>query len=138
MLDVMASVGRDELLASFNGNGPAPADAIRRVETDAGIRFDSEYVRFLTETNGGEGFIGPSSYAILWRVEELLEMNVAYEVAEYAPGLFLFGSDGGGEAFGFDRKSGAIVSVPFVGMDPSLAKTIASRFDSFFEALAVS
>jgi hypothetical protein len=47
--------------------------------------------------NGGEGSVG-DTYVILWRIEELIEMSKAYDVAEYAPGLFLFGSDGGGEA----------------------------------------
>lgn len=126
----------EDLLGSFNRNGSVPRQSVEQVEAEAGFGFDPDYVSFLTETDGGEGHIGANSYVILWRVAELLEMNEAYEVAEYAPGLFLFGSDGGGEAYGFDRKSGRVVSVPFVGMDPSLATEIASGFRGFLEALA--
>jgi len=32
-------------------------------------------------------------------------MNEVYEVAKYAPGLILFGSDGGDEAFAFDFRT---------------------------------
>jgi hypothetical protein len=110
-------------------------DKVRLVESQAGVHFDDEYVSFLAENNGGEGLIGPNSYVILWRIEELLELNEAYEVVEYAPGLFLFGSDGGGDAYGFDVKSGAVVSVPFVGMDASLVNVIAPNFRGFLEAL---
>ena len=70
---------------------------------------------------------------ILWRVEELLEFNKAYEVADFAPGLMLFGSDGGAEAFAFDMRSASkpIVDVPFVGMQLGLARPVAANFREF-------
>ncbi len=127
---------RDRLLAKFNGNPPLDAAAIRQFETGSSFRLPDDYARFLQQANGGEGFVG-NAYVILWRVEELLEMNKAYQVAEYAPGLFLFGSDGGGEAFAFDTRSDAkpIVSVPFVGMELKLARPVASNFKAFLEEL---
>jgi len=127
---------RVQLLAKFNGNPPSDAAAIRRFETASGFRLPDGYAEFLQQTNGGEGFVG-NAYLILWRVEELLEMNKAYQVAEYAPGLFLFGSDGGGEAFAFDTRSDAkpIVTVPFVGMELKLARPVASDFQAFLEEL---
>jgi hypothetical protein len=86
-----------------------------------------------------EGFVG-NAYLILWRVGELLEMNKAYQVAQYAPGLFLFGSDGGCEAFAFKARSDAktIVSVPFVGMELRLARPLGSNFKAFLEELSNS
>ena len=126
----------DQLLAKFSGNPPSDAAAIRRFETESRFRLPDGYARFLQQTNGGEGFVG-NAYVILWRVEELLEMNKAYQVAEYAPGLFLFGSDGGGEAFAFDTRSDAkpIVTVPFVGMELKLARPVAPNFKAFLEEL---
>lgn len=126
----------DRVLAKFNGNPPSDAAAIRRFEVESGFRLPDGYARFLQQTNGGEGFVG-NAYLILWRVEELLEMNKAYQVAEYAPGLFLFGSDGGGEAFAFDTRSDAkpIVTIPFVGMELKLARPVASNFKAFLEEL---
>lgn len=127
---------RNLLLARFNGNPPADAEAIRRLEVESGLNLPVEYEGFLRQQNGGEGFIG-SAYAMLWRAEELVEMNKSYHVNEYAPGLLLFGSDGGGEAFGFDTRTDAkpIVSVPFVGMALNEARPVASNFNEFLEAL---
>jgi len=127
---------KERLLAKFNGNPRADEHLIRRFETESGFRLPEEYAQFLQHANGGEGFVG-NAYVILWRVEELLEMNKAYRVAELAPGLLLFGSDGGGEAFAFDTRSGAkrIVSVPFVGMELKLARAIAVDFKMFLEEL---
>ncbi len=88
----------------------------------------------MQEVDGGEGFVG-NAYLILWRAGELTEMNRAYQVTDYAPGLFLFGSDGGGEALAFDTRSEAkpIVSVPFVGMELKLARLVASNFKALLE-----
>lgn len=125
-------------LDKFNGNAPVQTADIEHFEEEAGFSLPAEYQLFLHNHDGGEGFIGPNAYVILWRLAELSEMNLAYEVDQYVPGLFFFGSDGGGEAFAFDRrtKEMSIVSVPFVGMELDLAQPIATTFGEFFNVLA--
>ncbi|SRR6266487_5605684 len=132
----MTSADKRKLLLKFNSKAPAGASSIRQFEMESGFRLPDDYAQFLQQTNGGEGFVG-NAYLILWRIEELLEMNKDYQVAEFAPGLFLFGSNGGGEAFAFDMRSDAmpIVSVPFVGMELSSIIPIAPDFKAFLEAL---
>jgi hypothetical protein len=132
----MTPAEKERLLAKFNGNPPADPSSIPRFESEAGCRLPEDYAEFLQEVDGGEGFVG-NAYAILWRVGELIEMNKAYQVADFAPGLFLFGSDGGGEAFAFDTRFGTwpIVSVPFVGMELKSARPVASNFKAFLEEL---
>ncbi len=133
---MITPMDKEKLLARFNGNPPANASSIRQVETDARLRLPEDYAQFLQQWDGGEGFIG-NAYLILWRAEELIELNKAYQVTDYAPGLFLFGSDGGGEAFAFDTRSEAkpIVSVPFVGIELSAVRSVASNFVAFLEEL---
>ena len=128
-----------ELLRRFQTTRPASSDEIEAFEHEAGITLPSEYREFLRFTDGGEGFIGPNSYAMLWRVDELLRFNKEYQADEYAPGLLLFGSSGGGEAFAFDlrpHRKQQIVSVPFIGMDLNEILPIAETFDGFLEHLA--
>lgn len=129
----------EELLRRFQTNRPAHDGDIDAFEHETGIKLPSQYREFLKLTGGGEGFIGSNSYAMLWKVEDLLRFNREYEVHEYAPGLLLFGSSGGGEAFAFDLRSGGtqpVVSVPFVGMDLSEIVHLADTFDGFLEHLA--
>ena len=131
--------GLKELFQRFQTTRTAGSDEIGAFEQEAAIALPSEYREFLRFTNGGEGFIGPNSYAMLWKINELLQFNKEYEVQKYAPGLLLFGSSGGGEAFAFDLRFGGnkpVVSVPFVGMDLSEALPIAETFDGFLEHLA--
>jgi hypothetical protein len=64
-------------------------------------------------------------------------MNQSYEVQKYVPGLLVFGSSGGGEAYGFDTRfpDWPIVQVPFVGMEWAVAEPMGSSFGEFLGQL---
>jgi hypothetical protein len=95
-----------------------------------------DFVQFFCENNGGEGFIG-SNYLIIWKADELVVFNAEYEVDLYAPGIFLFGSNGGGEGYGFDtrEKKMSIVRIPFIGMQISDAIPTAENLTDLFVQL---
>lgn len=119
-------------MGDFLPNPPATVEAVAKLERD----LPESYLQFLLRANGGEGFIG-EQYVVFWRVEELLDMNKGCEVDKYAPGLFLFGSNGAGEAFAFDLKNaGCFVMVPFIGMSMNDAVVTASTFDDLMEGRA--
>jgi hypothetical protein len=105
-------------------------------KVDWAQRLPSDYCNFLKESNGGEGFVG-NEYLILWKLDELERFNQEYEVGLYLPSVVLFGSNGGGEAYGFDTKAfpWQIVRVPFIGMSPELCKRVARSFSEFFANL---
>jgi hypothetical protein len=135
----MNGIRLKELLEHFQAGRPAEPDEIEAFERAAAISLPPEYREFLQYANGGEGFIGPNSYAMLWKIGEVLLFNREYQVHEYAPGLLLFASSGGGEAFAFDLRPGegqAVVSVPFVGVDLSEIWRLGETFDGFLEQLA--
>ena len=135
---LMTSQRLKDLLERFRTNTPASAEEIHAFEKGASMSLPVEYRDFLRISDGGEGFVGPAGYAMLWKVSELLPFNHEYEAAEYAPGLLLFGSNGGGEAFAFDLRfpDKPIVSVPFIGMDLTEALPVAKTFEGFLEYLA--
>jgi hypothetical protein len=120
----------------FNCNGPAQADQLAEAEAKLATTLPPDYRAFLLQSNGGEGLIGNLGYAVLWRVEELFPFNREYEANVYAPGLILFGSNGGGEAFAFDYRQGAprIVIVPFIGMSEADASPLADNFEDWLAA----
>ncbi len=66
--------------------------------------------------------------------------NEVYCVREFAPGLVLFGSNGGDTAYGFDtRREGLpIVDVPFIGMGFEEATLIGRSFVEFLAGLTGS
>src|SRR5690242_4867217 len=108
---------------------------IAESERKLGLKLPAEYVEFLKYSNGGEGFIGENAYVRLWPVEKLSEMNRSYEVVKDAPGLLIFGSNGGGEAYGFDMRvpQPPVVQVPFIGMAWDVAWAAGKSFDDFLK-----
>ena len=126
------------LLKGLTCRAGATAGAIAKGEEHLGVKLPSDYVEFLKLADGGEGFISKDAYLAVWGIEELPSMNQSYEVQRYAPGLLLFGSDGGGEAYAFDTRDPRwrIVQVPFVGMNHKSARYIATTFSAFLESLS--
>jgi SMI1 / KNR4 family (SUKH-1) len=131
----MTSASYKDLFAKFRANLPASPESIARCAT-AGFSPPADYVRFLLQLDGREGFIG-EHYVMLWSIERFIEMNTQTYFAEAAPGLVVFGSDGGGEAFAFDTRDAPppIVVAPHVGMEWDATIRMAPDFDSFLQHL---
>ena len=127
------------VFARFVANAPTSQEENQRVQTRLNFSLPDSYVALMLAANGGEGFVGESALT-LWKIEELIAKNDGYHVNEFAPGIFLFGSDGGGEAFGFDTRSEArkIVSIPFVAMEIDDARILAPDFEAFILLLLSS
>jgi hypothetical protein len=130
----LAGSGVANPFADGDLSGPAEPMLISELSLTLGIPDD--YLEFLALHNGGEGFVG-DNYLVLWAAEDLVTYNREYEVDTYAPGVFLFGSDGGGEAYGYDTLSDpkSIVRLPFIGMDRSNIEVVANRFSDFLNVL---
>lgn len=101
-----------------------------------GITLPKELLSFFRFTNGAEGIIG-NHYLVIWSIDELVQLNKTMSIEINAPGLLLFGSDGGGEAYGFDLRNNRqnIVRVPLIGLDWKYAKAIGDSFNDFLKKL---
>ncbi|MEO6048818.1 MAG: SMI1/KNR4 family protein [Candidatus Kapaibacterium sp.] len=83
---------------------------------ESGVKFPSAYLDLLRYSNGAEGLIDSEGYIILFRIDDLVEYNIGYGFPEYAPGLFMFATDGGDTAYAFDTSS---PKMPIVGVSLS-------------------
>ena len=124
------------LLGTFDLNPPSSISSVNTFTEVSGVCLPDSYIQFILHADGGEGFVG-SNYIVLWSIQELYEINKRYEVNRNAPGLLLFGSDGGGEAFAFDLRSTpySVVSVPFIVMETEAALSMGSSFEIFIEKM---
>jgi hypothetical protein len=120
------------LVFQLDTNPPASIASINEAEKQLGFVLPQDYKDFLLWSNGGEGFIG-ESYLSLRIIEELAHLNKEYAVDEFTPGLIIFGSDGGGEAYVFDTMELElpIVNVPFIPMDRGYSRKCSSTFSEF-------
>lgn len=90
-------------------NAPCPTKTVSQFQATIGFTLPKDYIEFVLHANGGSGPVGEYSHLVLWRVEDILPWNEGYSVSELAPGLVLFGSDGGDTAYAFLRWAVTIV-----------------------------
>ncbi len=67
-----------------------------------------------------------------------MEANRDYELADYVPGFFAFGGNGGGEMLAFDTRTSApwkIYAIPYIGNGESDALLVAESFEQFVEMI---
>src|SRR6476620_2231773 len=92
------------LTVGLEADSPGDPEALIRAAAVLKIVWPPDYAEFMAEHDGGEGSVG-DAYLSLWPAAELIDLNQSYRLADFAPDLVAFGSDGGGECFAFDRRS---------------------------------
>lgn len=127
----------NKLTDRFQKNSPAKKLEIDKLQKLLECELPKDYSNFMLSSNGGEGWIGENSYLMLWKIEEILELNSKYNVFDLAPGLLIFGSNGGIDAYAFDTRIEGIpiVDVPFIGMSLNEISYLGGTFEEFLESL---
>jgi hypothetical protein len=113
-----------------------PFFAVREPPPDLLAALPGDYIGVVREFGGREGFLGPV-YLRLYRLEELAEVNLAYDVPTYFPEGVVFGSDGCGNAFAFSRGQASVLEVPFIPLLTEYGKVCAASFTEFVEQSAI-
>jgi hypothetical protein len=129
----------DQWIAANSGPDSAGAtdQELDAAEAQPAITFPSDYRAMMRRANGGEGEFG-DSWVRIWPVERLVEANVGYRVAEFAIGFTIFGSNGGGEAYAWDRRptrKAEYVVIPFIVPEPDAAVPCGDSLEDFFATL---
>ncbi len=111
---------------------PAPnPDLVARALRELNRPLPADYLAFMRDANGGEGFVG-EAYLVLWPLEQLAASNRQFADIDDVGDVVWFGGNGGGEAFGFDwAHDGAIVEGPMIGMERAQLLVCADSFTHF-------
>ena len=80
------------------------------------VTLPKQYIDFMKQHNGGEGDIG-ESWFVLYKLEELQQINDDYNVKEYLPEHIIIGSNGGGEFYGIDKNENYFNVPEFMDID---------------------
>lgn len=90
--------------------------ALQKLADGLGTELPLDYMEFLGLTDGADGFYG-YGYWLLHSTEEVRDLTKLSGAQEFAPGLVLIASDGGGIAFGIDTRCGIPAQMEYVEMD---------------------
>lgn len=133
----MSAADIESVLSGCTLNDPASESAIAALEMAVGFKLPETYCALMRRSSGIEGFVGGGCYIALWPVEQIVELNDAYGVSEFAPGLVFFGSNGGEAGFAFDTRTEGlpIIEVPFIGLSLNEGNPRGRTFDEFMKNL---
>jgi hypothetical protein len=91
------------------------------------------FIDFFKQSNGADINLDDGEFILFWPITEMFELNEDYNVNLYAPGFFLFGSNGGETAYAIEKQSGFIFEIPFVPMSIELANLKSKTFTDFIK-----
>ena len=122
-----------KILGGLSRRGGASSSAFYSLRLWSGVQLPQSYIDFLRLTNGAEGFASESVYLNLYPAEQIAELNEGYAISEFAPGLLLIGSDGGGTAYALDTRheSMPVRDMPFIRIYQYDIRTAGSDFEDF-------
>lgn len=119
-------------------NDPANPRDLRKLKHGLPPEFPMDYMGFLAQLNGLEGFIAENNYLMLYRAEEILELNDGRWEDGFLRAVVVIGSDGGGTAFCVDTSSQPCryIALGFLDLDLEYQQILGSSLMEFLSALA--
>lgn len=118
----------------------APKELLTQLAAIAPITLPESYLALLSDSNGGEGPLSVQPFwLVLYPAEEVAVIESEGRYHEFFPGLFVIGSNGGGEAIALRSDGEGEAKVVFFDMtncdlDESVA-TLATSFEELFGLL---
>lgn len=78
------------------------------------FKLPSDYLDFISKSNGAEGPVGQNSYLILLSIEELMNDYKVYQTDLFFPDYFVFGQDAADTAYVIEKKTSHIHAIGFL------------------------
>jgi hypothetical protein len=123
----------DELVRGLDRTRP-PVDlrVLKALAEESAVRLPSDYLEFMSQTNGGDGDFG-SRWVEFWPVSEIVEVAAGENPYD---GVLLFAGDGANTIYGFDaHANGEIVEGDWIGLRQDQLIRHGISFTRFLEAL---
>lgn len=119
-------------MATIDRNTAPTVDEVETFLGHVDFNLPEGFIEFFKEANGAD-ISTDEKYVVLWALTEMVQLNKEYNVEEYAPEFFIFGSDGGDTAFVIEKSTGDIYEMPFIGMSKEEAAFKGKTFTGFIE-----
>jgi hypothetical protein len=99
------------ILAQLDLDGPVTDEALEQllsyVSATYGTALPDDYLAFLRRSDGADGELENGAPVVFWKAEGLPRINEDSETEQWAPGMFIIGSDAGDALYGIDLRDDA-------------------------------
>lgn len=123
-------------MVTIDRNTAPRTDEVEAFLKQVDFNLSKGFIDFFKETNGAD-ISTNEKYVLLWALTDMGQLNKEYNVEEYAPDFFIFGSDGGDIAFAMEKGTGDIYEMPFIGISKEEAVFKNNTFTEFIESIIV-
>jgi hypothetical protein len=124
-----------ELLKKLSARGKTSSELNQSLVSRIDFDIDKNYLNYILDTNGGEGFLG-QSYVLLYEVNDLLALNPYYEDHDFCNRIFVIGSNGGDCAYAIKKETSEFLALPFLDMNEEACQFIGKNFNEFLGSLS--
>lgn len=110
---------------------------IEQIQSFVNFNLPNDYLTFLQNYIGFEGFIG-SEFVQLWDLDELIEANTDYQIFNNLPKTLGIGGNGSSEFIAIeltDDNSIRVVLSPFIDLDKQYHIEIGNSFTDYLNQL---
>jgi SMI1 / KNR4 family (SUKH-1) len=119
-------------MVTIERNSPSTSKEIKSFLKVLDFDLPFGFIDFFRKTNG-VNISNENEYFFLWKLTDMVQLNKEYNVKEFAPEFFIFGSNGGDTAFAIEKDTGYIYEIPFIGMSKEEALLKSKTFEGFIE-----
>ena len=121
-------------MINIEKNEPLNLNEINDFISNVDFILPENFIDFFYESNGAE-ISTNSTFVVIWKLTDMIQWNIDYQVSEYASNFFIFGSDGAGIAYSIERTTGFIFEFDFICMSNDDAIFINKTFSGFIQNL---
>jgi hypothetical protein len=122
---------------SFQKRTEKPKITIEEVENKINFSLPEDYKFYATNYLENESFVG-NEFVRLWDFNEILEINIEYEIIKNLKNTIAIGGNGSSEFIAIENLENGecrIVLSPFIDLDKTFHIEIGNSFTDFFERL---
>ena len=123
-----------ELTEALSKRSGASEASLNEFMAATGVHLPAQYLEYMKMSNGGEGYVGQSSYLALFPIEKIMPINKAAATEEFAPGLLIFANNGMGTSYAFDTRDSKMTIIEVDDMELSFEAAV-PRGGTFVEFL---
>jgi hypothetical protein len=121
-------------MESLSKIGSPTSQEITTLLNKIDFKIDLDYLDFIKNYNGGEGFLNKNNFVQFWNINQLIEFNPYYLDEPYCKNLFFFATDGSNLGYAFNKIENEILGFDLLEISEN-GKTIISK--SFVEFLYI-
>ena len=110
---------------------------IEQIQRILNFNLPNDYLFFLQNYSGFEQFIGPQ-FVRLWDIDELIGVNIDYQIFDNLPKTLAIGGNGSSEFIAIEQtvdNSIRVVLTPFIDLDKQYHIEIGRSFTDFLQRL---